>query len=155
MDSNLLTDHSLRQLYQTDDLAWFETTLKTVQSHRLEALDLDSLAEILEELVRDKKRSGESFLEQIIRHLLLIEYWENERDYNYRYWASEIVNFRNQLEIDMTTNLYQYLEQHLEKIYKRAVKYVIVKTGFTKETFPTKCPYNIEKLINSDWLPND
>ncbi len=153
METNRLTHHSLRELYQTDDLAWYEITLKAIQSHHLEELDLESLAEVLENLVRDKKRSGASFLEQLVCHLLLIEYWETERDYNYRYWASEIVNFRNQLEIDMTSNLYQYLEKDLDKIYQRAVKYVIVKTGLTKESFPTKCSYNIKQLIDSDWLP--
>jgi hypothetical protein len=153
MKTNLLTHHQLKKLYQTDDLAWYETTLKIIKFHHLESLDLDSLAEVLENLVRDKKRSGASFLEQIIRHLLLIEYWEMQKDYNYRHWASEIVNFRNQLEIDMTTNLYQYLEKELDRIYKRAVRYVIIKTGLSKETFPTKCPYNMEQLLDNDWLP--
>jgi hypothetical protein len=155
MNTDLLNNNSLRELYNNDYLAWYETTLKTIQSHDLEKLDLDSLTEVLEDLVRNTKRSGASFLEQIIRHLLLIEYWETEKDYNYRHWASEIVNFRNQLEIDMTTNLYQYLEENLDKIYKRAVKYVTIKTGIKKEKFPNQCPYNIEQLINSDWLPSN
>ncbi|MGK7933622.1 MAG: DUF29 domain-containing protein [Microcystaceae cyanobacterium] len=144
------TNHQLRELYRTDDLAWYQTTLKTIKSHQLENLDLDSLAEVLDNLVRDKKRSGASFLEQIIRHLLLIEYWETERDYNYRHWLSEIVNFRNQLEIDMTTNLYQYLEEQRDKIYQRAVRYVVAKTGLRKDTFHKKCPYTMEQFINSD-----
>ena len=155
MKATILTHNDLRKLYQTDDLAWYEMTLKIIYSHDLQKLDLESLTEVLEDLVRNKKRSGESFLEQIIRHLLVIEYWETERDYNDRHWGSEIVNFRNQLEIDMTTNLYQYLAENIEKIYKRAVKYVIVKTGLKKDKFPAQCPYTIEQLINSDWLPCD
>ncbi len=55
----------------------------------------------------------------------------------------------------MTTNLYQYREENFEKIYKRAVKYLIVKTGLKKDKFPGQCPYTIEQLINSDWLPCD
>ncbi len=155
MKASILTDNALRELYQTDDLAWYEMTLKIIQSRDLEKLDLESLTEVLEDLVRNTKRSGASFLEQIIRHLLLMEYWETEREYNYRHWGSEIVNFRNQLEIDMTTNLYQYLEENIEKIYKRAVKYVVVKTGFKKDNFPSQCPYTLEQLINSDWLPSE
>lgn len=155
MKIDTLTHDYLRELYKNDDLAWYEITLKILQSNDLEKLDLDSLTEVLEDLVRNTKRSGASLLEQIIRHLLLLEYWETERNYNYRHWASEIVNFRNQLEIDMTTNLYQYLEANLDTIYRRAVKYVMVKTGLKQEKFPDKCPYNLDQLVNSDWLPSE
>ena len=148
-----LIHHDLRKLYETDYLAWYEKSLEVVNSRCLDKLDLESLSEVLENLVRDTKRSGASFLEQIIRHLLMIEYWKTERDYNYRHWAGEIVNFRNQLEIDMTTNLRKYLQSSLEKIYQRAVKYIVVKTGFKKAIFPKQCPYTLEQLIDSDWLP--
>ena len=153
MKVNNLISHELRELYETDYLAWYEKTLEMVKSRRLDELDLESLREVLENLVRDTKRSGASFLEQIIRHLLMIEYWETERDYNYRHWAGEIVNFRNQLEIDMTANLRKHLQSNLEKIYQRAIKYTVVKTGFKKAIFPEQCPYTLEQLTNSDWLP--
>ncbi|WP_124977958.1 DUF29 domain-containing protein [Aphanothece sacrum] len=151
--SDLITSN-LRELYETDYLAWYETTLEIIKSRCLDELDLDSLSEVLEDLVRDTKRSGASFLEQIIRHLLMIQYWETEREYNYRHWAGEVVNFRNQLEIDMTTNLYKYLKDNLNKIYQRSLKYVIVKTGLKKEKFPEECLYTLEQLIDSNWFPS-
>ena len=144
---------NLKNLYETDYLAWYEATLEIIKSRRLDELDLDSLSEVIENLVRDTKRSGASFLEQIIRHLLMIQYWEAERTYNYRHWVGEIINFRNELEIDMTTNLRKYLNNNLDKIYKRAVKYVGGKTGLSKAIFPEKCPYTLDQLIESDWLP--
>lgn len=149
--SDLMTT-DLRKLYQTDYLAWYEATLELIKCNRLDKLDLDSLSEVLKDLVRDTKRSGASFLEQIIRHLLMIQYWKTEREYNYRHWGGEVVNFRNQLEIDMTSNLHKYLEANLDKIYQRALKYVIIKTGLKKEIFPDKCPYTLEQLIDSDFI---
>ncbi|HAC61990.1 MAG TPA: DUF29 domain-containing protein [Cyanothece sp. UBA12306] len=151
MKASNLINTDLRKLYETDYLAWYETTLEIIKYQRLDELDLDSLIEILEDLVRNTKRSGASFLEQIIRHLLMIEYRKTEREYNYRHWGAEIVNFRNQLEIDMTTNLQKYLEDNLDQIYQRALQYVIIKTGLKKETFPNECSYTVEQLINNDF----
>ena len=153
MKADNLISHHLRQLYETDYLSWYETTLEIVKSRRLDELDLESLSEVLETLVRDTKRSGESYLKQVIIHLLMIQYWVSERDYNYRHWAGEIVNFRDELATDMTTNLRKYLQSNLDKVYHKAIKYTVVKTGLKKEIFPKQCPYTLDQLIDSDWIP--
>ncbi|MBO1069196.1 DUF29 domain-containing protein [Aphanizomenon sp. UHCC 0183] len=146
-----LSTNNLKKLYKSDYLAWYEMTLEQIKNDQLNDLDLDSLSEVLENLVRDTKRSGESYLRQIIIHLLLIEYWEAE-SINRRHWAAEIVNFRNELETDMTRNLRKHLNEEKENNYQKAIKYVIAKTGLKKNTFPEQCPYTLEQLINDDWF---
>jgi hypothetical protein len=146
-----LSTNNLKKLYKSDYLAWYEMTLEQIRNDQLNDLDLDSLSEVLENLVRDTKRSGESYLRQIIIHLLLIEYWEAE-SINRRHWAAEIVNFRNELETDMTRNLRKHLNEEKENNYQKAIKYVIAKTGLKKNTFPEQCPYTLEQLINDDWF---
>jgi len=147
-----LTTLKMRDLYELDYLAWYELTLEQVKGKQLNQLDLESLSEVLENLVRDTKRSGESYLRQIIIHLLLIQYWESER-INHRHWAAEIVNFRSELETDMTTNLRKHLELVKENIYQRALRYVIKKTELNKTLFPIQCPYSLEQLLDDDWFP--
>jgi len=146
-----LSTNNLKKLYKSDYLAWYEMTLEQIKNDQLNDLDLDSLSEVLENLVRDTKRSGESYLRQIIIHLLLIEYWEAE-SINRRHWAAEIVNFRNELETDMTRNLRKHLNEEKENNYQKAIRYVIAKTGLKKNTFPEQCPYTLEQLINDDWF---
>ena len=146
-----LSTNNLKKLYKSDYLAWYEMTLEQIKNDQLNDLDLDSLSEVLENLVRDTKRSGESYLRQIIIHLLLIEYWEAE-SINRRHWAAEIVNFLNELETDMTRNLRKHLNEEKENNYQKAIKYVIAKTGLKKNTFPEQCPYTLEQLINDDWF---
>jgi hypothetical protein len=146
-----LSTNNLKKLYKSDYLAWYEMTLEQIRNDQLNDLDLDSLSEVLENLVRDTKRSGESYLRQIIIHLLLIEYWEAE-SINRRHLAAEIVNFRNELETDMTRNLRKHLNEEKENNYQKAIKYVIAKTGLKKNTFPEQCPYTLEQLINDDWF---
>jgi hypothetical protein len=147
-----LPTEKMRDLYELDSLAWYETTLAQIKNNQLNELDLESLGEVLENLVRDTKRSGESYLRQIIIHLLLIEYWESER-INYRHWAAEIVNFRSELETDITTNLRKHLELVKESIYQKSLRYVIKKTELNKTLFPIQCPYSLEQLLDDDWFP--
>lgn len=149
-----LTKMSLKDLYNQDYLAWYEVTLKQIKEKNLTDLDFDSLREVLENLVRDIKRSGESYLKHIIVHLLLIEYWDSEK-INHRHWAAEITNFHDELETDMTTNLRKYLDKERENIYQKSVKYVVIKTGLNKKNFPFQCPYNLQQLLDNDWFPHN
>lgn len=147
-----LTTLKMRDLYELDYLAWYEKTLEQLKNNHSNELDLESLSEVLENLVRDTKRSGESYLRQIIIHLLLIEYWESEK-INRCHWAAEIVNFRSELETDMTTNLKKHLDLVKENIYQKALKYVIKKTELNRTLFPIQCPYSLEQLLDDDWFP--
>jgi hypothetical protein len=147
-----LTTLKMRDLYELDYLAWYEKTLEQLKNNHSNELDLESLSEVLENLVRDTKRSGESYLRQIIIHLLLIEYWESEK-INRCHWAAEIVNFRSELETDMTTNLKKHLDLVKENMYQKALKYVIKKTELNKTLFPIQCPYSLEQLLDDDWFP--
>ncbi len=65
----------------------------------------------LEDLGKEKKNAVASLLEQVIRHLLLLQYWTKETEYNTINWQEEIYNFRTQLKREMTTNLRNYLEE--------------------------------------------
>ena len=147
-----LTTLKMRDLYELDYLAWYEKTLEQLKNNHSNELDLESLSEVLENLVRDTKRSGESYLRKIIIYLLLIEYWESEK-INRCHWAAEIVNFRSELETDMTTNFKKHLDLVKENIYQKALKYVIKKTELNKTLFPIQCPYSLEQLLDDDWFP--
>lgn len=152
MTSNLI-ENNLQSLYDTDYLEWLSKNIELLKSRRFNELDMYHLLQEFESLGNSEKRAVESLLENIIIHLLLIEYWEQEREYNLRHWAGEIVNFRNQLQRRLSTNLRNHLRQNLEMIYHGSVKVVAVKTGITPTIFSAQCPYTIEQLIDSDWIP--
>ena len=145
------TTHNLQKLYKIDDYLWIEETVKLLKEKKFDELDLENLIEELEDLGSEKRHKVESLLKQIIRHLLLLEYWHREYEQNYRHWQSEVFNFRDQLNDRMTTNFYHYLEENLAKIYQKARKYVQVKSGL--DTFPEDCPYTLQQLLDEDWLP--
>jgi hypothetical protein len=142
----------LKTLYEIDDSLWLEETIELLKAKKFDALDLENLIEELEDLGNEKKFRVASFLQQIIRHCLLLQFWTSERKYNQAHWQAEIVSFQYQLKRYLTTNLRQYLEQEFEQIYFESVRYVRQKTD-NKVNFPDICPYSLEELLDPNWLP--
>ncbi|MEH2235593.1 DUF29 domain-containing protein [Nostoc sp.] len=144
---------SLKELYEIDDHLWLEETIKLLKANHLEELDLENLIEELENLGRRDKAKVASLLEQIVRHLLLLQYWTEESQYNYGNWKAEIRSFRNQLKRHLTTNLYQYLENELASIYDDALGYIIDKSEGKLDNLPQSSTYTLEQLLDINYLP--
>ena len=149
----MITLTNLKQLYEIDDSQWLEETVKLLKNQQFKEIDWENLIEELEDLGKEKKNAVVSLLEQVIRHLLLLEYWPSEREYNQVHWQEEIYNFRIQLKRRLTTNLRNYLESELNSIYQDALGFVQIKTQKTVK-FPPDCPYSLDQLLDIDWLPN-
>jgi hypothetical protein len=143
----------LKNLYEIDDDRWLEETIKLLKKQQLELLDLENLIEELEDLGKEKKNAVASLLEQIIRHLLLLQYWTIELENNAVHWQGEIYTFRTQLRRRITPNLRNYLTSDLNSIYKDALGFVKIKTQ-NSVSFPPECPYSIDQLLDIDWLPD-
>ncbi|MGL5132088.1 MAG: DUF29 domain-containing protein, partial [Planktothrix sp.] len=105
-----------------------------------------------EDLGREKKNAVVSLLEQIIRHLLLLQYWTRETEYNRVHPEEEIYSFRVQLRQKITTNLRNYLDSEFDSIYQDALGFVKIKTQ-NSVNFPSECPYNLEQLLDINWFP--
>ena len=148
----MLTITDLKQLYEIDDSQWLEETVKLLKNKQFNDLDLDNLIEELEDLGKEKKNAVASLLEQIIRHLLLLQYWTQEQESNSVHWQGEIYTFRVQLRRKLTTNLRNYLQSELNNIYQDALGFVKIKTQNTVN-FPSECPYTLEQLLSQEWWP--
>jgi hypothetical protein len=142
---------NLQQLYETDDYLWLLETIKLLKQNRFDEVDLENLIEELEDLGNEKKNAVVSLLEQVIRHLLLLQYWQEEYERNSYHWQGEIVNLRTQLKRRLTGNLRNYLTQEMLEIYADSLEYVKVKTKF-QVNFPEECPYTLEQLLDKDYL---
>lgn len=147
-----LTD--LKKLYEVDDVQWLEETVKILRNKKFEALDLDNLIGELEDLGREKKNAVASLLEQVIRHLLLLQYWTIEAGRNKIHWQGEIYSFRIQLKRRMTGNLRNHLDSELESIYQDTSGFVKIKTQNYAD-LPCQCPYTLEQLLDINWLPDN
>ncbi|WP_413173386.1 DUF29 domain-containing protein [Anabaena azotica] len=148
-----ITQNQLRQLYEIDDYLWLEETIKLLKTKDLDNLDLDNLIEELESLGRNELNKVRSLLKQIIIHILLLEYWQDEYDRNCSHWEGEIIAFRYDLNHSLTTSLKNKLILELEEIYQLSRKLVSKKARLSSNLFPENCPYSLEQLLDDNWYP--
>ena len=126
---------------------WLDEQIQCLKTKNYEALDLKNLIEELEALGRAEKSAVKSLAFQILVHLLLIDYWEEESKYNKNHWQAEVNTFRFQLNDKLTTNLELLLENNLDKIYEKARVTAIYKSSLADDRFPSLCPYSLEMLL--------
>ena len=73
LEMKTLNETNLKNLYEPDEHLWLEETIKLLHEKRFNDLDIDHLIEELGSLVEHDKNRVSSFLEQIIRYLLLLQ----------------------------------------------------------------------------------
>lgn len=129
--------------------SWLLEQAKLLRQRDFEHLDIENLIEELEALVRGEKSSVEQFTYLIMLHLLLIEYWYEESEYNRNNWESEITGFRLQLNNKLTTNLRNHLEKRLDFLYSKAYQAAVKKTksSINGDRFPQERKYSLKDII--------
>ena len=143
-----------KSLYETDYLLWLETTLEHVRHRQVEQLDWDNLAEEIEGLSIELRHKVDSYLKQLLIHLLLYQYWTSEREFCGEGWRDELDNFRDELDtLFESKTLYNFFLTRIDLIYPKARKRVIKKTGLPAKVFPEQCPFSISELLDSDFYP--
>lgn len=141
---------SLSSIYEEDYQQWLDKTVLLLKNRQVDSLDYEHLIEELEALGREQKNAVESLVIQIIQHLLFYRYWSSEREDNERHWRGELIGFRTQLELRLTTNLRNHLSNRLDYLYGKARKMAEVKTDLK---LPSASPYTLADILDEDWLP--
>ena len=147
-------DRSTALIYEQDYTEWLEITLKQLETRSLENIDWEHLTEEIAALGNEQRHKLESYLRQLIKHLLLYQYWEPEKSYCAKGWIEEIDNFRSELDLLLESKvLYNYSVKILDKVYLKARSAAIRKSQLSPQIFPETCPYSLVEILNPDWLP--
>jgi hypothetical protein len=140
-----------KSLYEEDYDLWVLETVQKLLDQNFADLDLENLIEEVVDLGREQRHKVESYLRQLLKHLLLYQFWESEKICRGG-WADEIDNFRAELEILLRSQtLSNYCLSILDLTYQKARKSAQKKTGLNH--LPESCPYSLEEALNPDWLP--
>jgi hypothetical protein len=143
-----------KDLYEQDYLAWLEETAKQLRQRQTDVLDWEHLGEEIEALGNQQRHKVDSYLLQLLIHLLLYQYWPEERERCAKGWQDEIGNFRVELELLLESKtLYNYFLTRIAVIYPKAVKRVRQKSQLPAAIFAESCPYSPEQILDSDFLP--
>lgn len=137
-------------LYEEDYPLWLEKTVLQLKSGDFSQLDIIHLVEELEILGSEQRRKVESYLRQLLKHLLFYHYWSLPECKNH--WAMEIENFRAELKrLLRSRTLYNYLISVKDEVYTEAVRQAKKKSEL--KCFPETCPYTIEEILDIDFYP--
>jgi hypothetical protein len=69
------------EIYEQDYPEWLDITLNQLQNRDLKNVDWEHLIEEITALGNEQRHKVESYLRQLIKHLLLYQYWETEKSY--------------------------------------------------------------------------
>jgi len=143
--------------YETDFVTWTREQAEMLRSRRWDNLDLEHLIEEIEDLGDNKLDAFEGALTRVVEHLLKLQY-------------SRAAEPRRGWEISVAThrvNAARHLRRaksirklaDLEGIYadgrKLAAKSFQSFADADPEILPTHCPYTLDQLLDSDWLPDN
>jgi hypothetical protein len=139
-------------LYEHDYLQWIENTVERLRNRDFENIDLENLIEEIETLGRSEKRELESRLTILLMHLLKYKYQSSKRSNSWLFTIRE-QRLRILKSFQDSPSLKNYFQNIFSEIYSDARALAADETGLNIDTFPRNSPFNIESVLNSDWLP--
>ena len=154
MTSTQIPVTSHQQMYDTDFIQWIDRATELLKQGQFDALDIENLIEEVESLGRSEKNALKSNLSVLLMHLLKWQYQVSKRTNS---WKFTIIEHRDriQLSLESSPSLKQFYRDALDKRYAVAKKKAALETGLDINTFPAKCPYTAEQVLDDEFLPND
>ena len=139
-------------LYENDYFQWIENTVARLKNRDFENIDLENLIEEIETLGRSEKRELESRLTILLMHLLKYKYQPSKRSNSWRFTIRE-QRLRILKSFKDSPSLNNYFQNIFSEIYSDARALAADETGLNIDTFSKNSPFNIEFVLNYDWLP--
>lgn len=138
--------------YKTDFFAWTREQSALIRARRWSEIDVEHLAEEVEDMGKSEKRTLESRLEILLMHLLK---WQIQKDRRSNSWRRTIKDQHRRLEKLLIENpsLKAELLEFVEDVYPSAIVAAANETGLGDENFPANCPYSVEQILDSNYLP--
>lgn len=142
-------------LYERDYVAWTESQASALRSRKggENALDYDNLAEEIEDLGKSEQRACESQIENIIEHLLKIEFVGPVEIIPH--WKGEIVGFRQELKKRLTRTIRNRLEPELAASFAYAIKRLATRGQLRDpdQVAAVLAGYTWDQINDPDWYP--
>jgi len=149
-----------RELCERDYVAWLAeqaAAMRRLAEQRADIpLDLELLAEEMDDMARELRAACASHTATIIQHLLKLRYSPAEEPR--RGWENTMRSARLDRRKRITTTIGNELEDELEELYRLARSNARndLEQFHEKEVaerLPRHCPYILEQIRDPDWWP--
>jgi hypothetical protein len=141
-----------KDTYDTDFYAWAQAQAAALRAKDWAALDIEHLAEEVEELRKTERRAVRSQLRLILSHLLK---WVYEPARRSESWRGTIANGRVLVQeaLEDLPSLARELPDLGTWAYPRARRDAAKDTELPLTTFPETCPWALEEVLDEDFWP--
>jgi hypothetical protein len=141
-------------LYEQDYYLWLEKTAQLLKDRKLSELDIENLFEEITDIATEEKRNIEDNLILVFRYLLRYKYQPNKITSGDRLG---LFQRRDDLieDFSYSPSLKLFFIQIFEECYSEARELSAIETGLPLETFPVKCPFTVEQVLDVDYPPDE
>lgn len=148
-------DTENKNLYDTDYNLWVLETVKQLENKNFNVVDWEHLIEEVLDLSKRDKRKLESLLIKLMEHLLILEYWQSEKERNRGHWQKEIINFRKQIKrlLEDSPSLKNHLKTRLDRCYQDSREIASQHSQLPLDTFPQQPMALFDQILDESWLP--
>ena len=143
---------TMNTLYKADFYAWTQEQAKLLRAEQWDLVDVANLIEEVETLGRQERRELRNRLTVLLGHLLKWHFQPKKRSNS---WLATIREQRREVATLLQENpsLKAYLNEALQLAYQSGIDLAVRETELPYGTFPEICPYTLEQILSSEFLP--
>ena len=140
-----------KSLYDQDLSAWAMHNAQLLRNGQFNELDIEHLIEELDDMGKSEQHAIVSHMRILLMHLLKWQFQANLRSSSWRY---SIANARIEIAdlLSASPSLQRLPQTELPRVYLQARRLASTETGLPPVTFPLICPYDLEQLLDEEWL---
>ncbi len=139
--------------YEVDIVAWANEQAQLLRAGRLDLLDIEHIAEEIEDVGKSEQRELANRMAVLLAHLLKWQYQPERRGGS---WMRTIKEQRKRvlLGLEETPSLSGKLHdaKWWSGVWADAVAQAIGDTGI--DSFPEECPWAVSEVLDAAWLPS-
>ena len=141
--------------YDSDVIAWAQEQANLLRSGQFSLLDIEHIAEEIEDVGKSEQRELASRMAVLLAHLLKWEYQPERRGSS---WEDTIRTQRERIDRRMckTPSLKTSLTDAdwQADAWDDAVDEAVKETGMARKVFPKSCPWSTEQIMSQDFYPD-
>ncbi len=138
--------------YEADFYQWSLKHSRLLRSGEWKSVDVEHLAEEIEDMGKSVRRECDSRLKVLIVHLFKLKLQPEFRGTSWQLTIQEQLDQLHEILAD-NPSLKNQMMASFNRTYPRTVKRTVLETSLIEETFPKECPFRLEDIMNeSFWL---
>jgi hypothetical protein len=140
--------------YESDIVAWANEQAWLVRNKKFELLDIEHIAEEIEDVGKSEQRELASRMAVLLCHLLKWQYQPARQGAS---WKATIKTQRARVKrrLNQTPSLKKCLKdsEWMADAWDDARDATEKETEISYEKFPEQCPWTIEDILSDNWFP--